>query len=166
MIVKNLITTLEPYVLKSAIKHFSQKYGLDPAIIYGICQTESALNPNAIRYEPAFYKKYIEKNEDVLKQASKIKGVSVQTELRARAFSFGIMQVMGQVARENGFTGVFLTDLCRTWTGIQIGSKVFAKKLKKYPNMVEAISSYNAGRPTPKNQKYVDKVLRFSKEWT
>ena len=165
MILQNLITTFEPYVIKSAIKRSSKAYDLDPSIIYGICQTESAMNSYAMRYEPGFYRRYIEKNEMVLKQASKIKGVSVQTELRLRAFSFGLMQVMGQTARERGFDKTFLTDLCKPWLGVEYGCRILNIKLRKYEVLSMAISAYNAGKPVESNQAYVNKVLRYAKDW-
>ena len=165
MILKNLIVTFEPYVIKSAIKRSSREFDLDPSIIYGICQTESAMNPYAIRYEPGFFKRYIESNDMVLKQAQKIKGVSTLTELRMRAVSFGLMQVMGQTARERGFDKTFLTDLCKPWIGVEYGCRIFNIKLRKYEVLSMAISAYNAGKPVESNQAYVNKVLRYAKDW-
>jgi len=166
MILKNLVNSFEPYVIKSAIKHFSRTFDLDPSIIFGICQTESAMNPYAIRYEPAFFDRYIKDNPDVLKQAKKFVNVSFETELRLRAFSFGLMQIMGQTARERGYSRTFLTDLCKPWIGIEYGCKVLQRKLKKYEVMSMAISAYNAGKPVKSNQNYVNKVFRYSKEWS
>ena len=66
--------------------------GIDPALVCAVCATESSWNPDATRYEPAFYKRYIES----------MTGLSM-TEKTDRATSFGLMQIMGQVAREQGF---------------------------------------------------------------
>ena len=48
-----------------------------------------------MRYEPAFFTKYVAP----LYTNNKI----TATEAYARGFSWGLMQVMGQVARESGF---------------------------------------------------------------
>jgi hypothetical protein len=54
----------------------------------------------AIRYEPAFRTRYVAPL-----------GLP-PTEEVARSISWGLMQVMGQVAREHGFAGKFLSALC------------------------------------------------------
>src|SRR5580698_9222850 len=50
------------------------------------------------------------------------------TEEIARSISWGLMQVMGQVAREHGFTELFLSSLCEPATGISVGCVVLASK--------------------------------------
>ncbi len=101
-------------------KRIAVQAGLDPALVCAICEQESDWDPNAIRYEPGFYNRYIVP----LKLTSK-------TEERARAFSWGLMQVMGQVARENGFAGIYLSELCEPETGIRVGCTVLQDKLKR-----------------------------------
>ncbi|HEY6442754.1 MAG TPA: hypothetical protein VIY66_05375, partial [Candidatus Acidoferrales bacterium] len=51
------------------------------------------------------------------------------TEEIARSISWGLMQVMGQVAREHGFTGKFLSALCNPSLGLDIGCAALASKL-------------------------------------
>jgi soluble lytic murein transglycosylase-like protein len=70
-------------------------HSLDPALVCAVCEQESAWNPWAIRYEPGFLARYVAP----LFTAGKISA----TEAYARSFSWGLMQVMGQVAREHGF---------------------------------------------------------------
>jgi soluble lytic murein transglycosylase-like protein len=67
-------------------------HALDPALVCAICEQESAWDPFALRYEPAFFDRYVAPQLAAGK-------ISV-TEAHARAFSWGLMQVMGQVARE------------------------------------------------------------------
>jgi soluble lytic murein transglycosylase-like protein len=43
--------------------------------------------------------------------------------------SWGLMQVMGQVARENGFTDHYLSGLCDPAAGVDLGCRVLRKKL-------------------------------------
>ncbi|PYU32417.1 MAG: lysozyme, partial [Acidobacteria bacterium] len=85
-------------------RHTAEAHALWPELVCAIVEQESAWNPWALRYEPAFYEKYI---------APQIaRGVIADlTEWRARAFSWGLMQVMGQVAREHGFADASLASL-------------------------------------------------------
>jgi Transglycosylase SLT domain len=84
------------------------RFDLDPALVCAVIEQESAWNTNAIRYEPVFRERYLLP----LKLAP--------TEEVARSMSWGLMQVMGQVARENGFTGEFLSEICVPSVGIKI----------------------------------------------
>lgn len=99
----------------------AERHELWPELVCAIVEQESAWNPWALRYEPAFYDKY------VAPQIARGEIADV-TESRARAFSWGLMQVMGQVAREHGFTGA-LASLCDPAIGLEIGCRVFAAKL-------------------------------------
>lgn len=94
---------------------------LDPALVCAIVEQESGWNQWAIRFEPAFLKKYVEPLEGNEHLSP--------SESNARATSWGLMQVMGQVARENGFAGPSLAELCEPSIGLEIGCSVFAKKL-------------------------------------
>jgi hypothetical protein len=96
-------------------KEIAPRHGLDPALVCAVIEQESSGNTWAIRWEAAFYVKYI------------LKLGLESTEGTARAISWGLMQVMGEVARENGWTGP-LPALCDPNTGIEIGCKVLAAK--------------------------------------
>jgi hypothetical protein len=76
-----------------------------PELICAIVEQESSWDPWALRYEPAFYTRYVEPQ---LARGA----IAHEGEARARAFSWGLMQVMGQVAREHGFAVVSLAALC------------------------------------------------------
>jgi soluble lytic murein transglycosylase-like protein len=71
--------------------------GLNPALICAIIEQESGFNPWAIRYEPLFFSHYI---QPLLNDGK----VHSMTEATARATSWGLMQLMGQCARELGYT--------------------------------------------------------------
>jgi soluble lytic murein transglycosylase-like protein len=105
------------------------KHGLDAGLVCAVCEQESGWNPWAIRYEPAFYARYVRPMVDGGE-------LSDETEARARAFSWGLMQVMGQTARENGYGG-HLAGICEPATGIGIGCRVLAGKLAKARGDVE-----------------------------
>jgi soluble lytic murein transglycosylase-like protein len=94
---------------------------LDPALVCAVVEQESAWNPWAMRYEPLFFAKYVAS----LYTNNKISA----SEAYARGFSWGLMQVMGQVARESGFDALFLSALCDPDQGLATGCKVLRKKL-------------------------------------
>ena len=100
----------------------AEAHALWPELVCAIVEQESAWNPWALRYEPAFYEKYIA--PQIARGA-----IADVTESRARAFSWGLMQVMGQVAREYGFADASLASLCDPAVGLEIGCRVFAAKL-------------------------------------
>lgn len=81
----------------SLARQTAAAHNLPPELVCAICEQESSWNPFAIRYEPAFMSKYVAP----LFTNNKIDA----TEAYARAISWGLMQVMGQAARECGFHG-------------------------------------------------------------
>ena len=87
------------------------------ALVCAVVEQESAWDAHAIRYEPAFRTRYVAPL-----------GLP-PTEEVARSISWGLMQVMGQVAREHGFSGKFLSALCEPAAGLDIGCAVLASKL-------------------------------------
>src|SRR5580700_8265839 len=99
-------------------KATATNHSLDPALICAIVEQESSWNTFAIRYEPEFYLHYVRP----------LAGLSA-TEAYARAFSWGLLQLLGECARENGFTGD-LASLCDPETGLNAGCVHFARKLK------------------------------------
>lgn len=128
--------------------------GLFPEIICAICEQESSWNPWAIRYEPAFYKHYIEP----LCERGEVKS---PTEATARAISWGLMQTMGQVVRELGFSGR-MASLCDPEIGIIWGCKVLLLKLKHSGGDIrKALLFYNGGG----NPHYPDEVLAKAEKY-
>lgn len=107
--------------LASLARKAASAHGLDSTLVCAVVEQESAWNPWAMRYEPAFFTKYVAP----LYTNNKISA----SEAYARGFSWGLMQVMGQVARENGFSEAFLSELCDPTEGLDIGCKVLRRKL-------------------------------------
>jgi soluble lytic murein transglycosylase-like protein len=127
----------------------AEAHALWPEVVCAIVEQESSWNPWALRYEPAFYEKYI------APQFARGNIVDL-TESHARAFSWGLMQVMGQAAREHGFNGASLAALCDPAAGIEIGCRVFAAKLAAAEgNVARALLLWNGGG----NQDYPAAVL-------
>ena len=110
-----------PSQLVAQARKAAAAQSLDPALVCAVVEQESGWNPWAIRYEPQFFAKYVAS----LYTNNKI----TASEAYARGFSWGLMQVMGQVARETGFDGAFLSALCDPEQGLAVGCKLLRKKL-------------------------------------
>lgn len=124
-------------------KTTAQSHGLDPALVCAVVEQESNWNQWAIRFEPAFLARYVHPL-----------GLS-DTESYARSFSWGLMQLMGQVARELGYKG-HVAELCDPVTGLEWGCKHLANKLKDVNGDVHmALQRWNGGG----NPNYADEVL-------
>lgn len=126
---------------------------LYPELVCAICEQESAWNPWAIRYEPAFYERY-----------TKPLHLS-DSEEYARAISWGLMQVMGQVAREFGFGGAYLAELCDPEVGLEIGCAVLAHKLAAAEgNVTKALLLWNGGGNPDYAQQVLDRAEKFKEK--
>lgn len=133
--------------------------GIDPELFQAICQTESSLEPYAIRFEPG-YKWTLD-----VKRFASMSHISEDTERVLQSMSYGLCQIMGAVLREYGFSGRLQTAMVNPALPLAYGAKHLKKFLVRYKTMEEAIAAYNAGSPRYdaagkfKNQKYVDTVL-------
>src|SRR5260370_38705560 len=95
-----------------------------------------------MRYEPLFFAKYVAS----LYTNNKVSA----SEAYARGFSWGLMQVMGQVAREVGFDPLFLSALCDPEQGLAIGCKVLRKKFDPRAGATRrALLAWNGGANPP-----------------
>jgi soluble lytic murein transglycosylase-like protein len=128
---------VELAALVALARSAAREAGLDPALVCAVCEQESSWNPWAVRYEPLFYARYIAPlvRRGVLADA---------TEARARAFSWGLMQVMGQTAREQGWRGP-LPQLCEPATGLSVGCRRLAALLAKTGDPARALAAWNGG---------------------
>ena len=137
-----------PSQLVSLARKAAAAHSLDPALVCAVIEQESAWNPWAMRYEPAFFAKYVAN----LYTNNKI----TASEAYARGFSWGLMQVMGQVARELGYDATFLSALCDPEQNLAIGCKLLRKKLDAMDNDVaRGLLAWNGGA----NLAYPSQVL-------
>ena len=133
-----------PTALIALARNAAAQDALDPALICAIIEQESAWDPHAIRYEPAFRTRYVAPL-----------GLP-PTEEVARSISWGLMQVMGQVAREHGFAAKSLAALCDPAAGLAIGCAVFAAKLRASADDVQrALTVWNGSA----NASYAEQVF-------
>lgn len=114
------------------------EYGLDPNLIGAIIGNESGGNCYAIRYEP----QYRFRKEPY--KFARYNGITEATEDILQQCSFGLMQVMGEKAREMGHTRNLL-ELTEPETGIEYGCKFLYHLSQRMNKLEEVISSYNAG---------------------
>ncbi|MGA7913605.1 MAG: transglycosylase SLT domain-containing protein, partial [Candidatus Acidiferrales bacterium] len=83
--------------LVTLARSIADHHGVDETLVCAVIEQESAWDTHAMRYEPGFRAHYVAPLR------------LPPTEEIARSISWGLMQVMGQVAREHGFTGKFLS---------------------------------------------------------
>lgn len=135
---------------KAVVAKWAQRYGLDSSLVCALIEHESSWNQWAERFEPMFYDRYIQPlvNRNEVKTA---------TEAKSRATSYGYMQVMGQVAREMGFIGRYLTELCDPEVGIDYGCRKLQQCFQKHPDARGALLCFNGGG----DPQYPDLVLQF-----
>jgi soluble lytic murein transglycosylase-like protein len=136
------------------VTKWAVKYGLDPCIVAAVCEQESGWNPWAMRYEPAFFERYI---VPMTQGAHALEA----TEATARAISFGLMQVMGQTAREFGFQPKFLAQLCEPDSGVEFGCRKLQHCFATHSDPAAALLLYNGGGNTFYGQQVLARVPHY-----
>ncbi|MBI2313564.1 MAG: lytic transglycosylase domain-containing protein [Betaproteobacteria bacterium] len=163
-------------------EHAGAQHGLAPALLLALIQTESGGNPWAWNPEPHyrwFWDVRRERSFRVLTAAeimvktpppdfSALAGDRDQ-EWWGQQASWGLMQVMGAVAREHGYRAPYLTALCEPLTNLEYGARHLARLRVRYlrdHGWDGVIAAYNAGSPRRSeagpylNQGYVDSVRK------
>lgn len=140
------------------IERTASAYGIDPNLIGAVVVAESGGDTFAVRYEP-LWKYFFE-----VEEFAKLSRITNATETMLQACSFGLMQIMGSVARELGHESSLL-QLAQPEIGLMFGCKKLRALIRNYPDLANTVAAYNAGTPrmnatTGKysNQDYVDKV--------
>ena len=108
-----------------AIREQSSRHQLDAELVAAVVFQESLGDPYALRKEEGFYTKYMKGKTDIqlggyFPPETKC---SHKTEISARYHSWGLMQVLGQVARELGCKNTFLSALVDPQLGVFYGCK-------------------------------------------
>ncbi len=146
--------TVHPEIIELA-RRIAAAHGLEPALVCAVIEQESAWNTWAVRYEPGFLSRYVAP----LYTAGKLSA----TEAYTRSMSWGLMQVMGQVAREFGFGEASLPELCDPAIGIDIGCKILAKRLARSKGDVPAaLQAWNGGA----DPNYAAEVLARTRNYS
>lgn len=149
---------------RSELVQAAHRHQVPAALLAGVVQEESRFEQYAERTEPAYLKN--PKIRRLARTWSKRHGgiPTSLTEQTDRARSYGLMQVMGEVAREQGYDSTYLANLFNADDAIDQGALLLKKLLLRYgTDTLAAISSYNQGSPrqahgTFANARYVYRV--------
>lgn len=171
-----------PPAVHAAVEHAARHHSLPPSLILAQVTHESGGNPWAWNPEPRYryfwdYAKKAPFRKLVTAEINSktpppdfpapARGIDPDAEWWAQAASWGLMQVMGAVARELGFRGEFLTQLVDIPLNLDYGCRHMANQLRwSRGNIPQALAAYNGGRvgneTAPfRNQAYADKVLKL-----
>ena len=159
----------------------ANQYRISPALALAVCEQESSFDPWAWNPEPRY--RYL---WDVLlakpfrkltpaEEASEYppmdfrayRGVPSDAEWWGQQASWGLMQVMGAVAREHGFMGRFLSQLCDPEIGVEIGCRHLAAYLRRFKDPFSALEAWNGGPgAVGHNAQYAKEVLSRVEQFT
>lgn len=143
--------------------YWGKNFDIEPLWLKAIATCESALNPFAYRYEPAFWTRYMK--DDPVWRGKDPKLVSA---------SYGLMQVMVKTAYDLGYRGS-PEGLYDPDKSVELGAKLLRKNLSKIITTPDiellpieiSTCQYNGGsrgnpRPdgTLRNQSYLTKVKK------
>lgn len=144
---------MDVHELVTLARQFATKHGLNDSLVCAICEQESGWNPNATRYEPAFYTRYIQP----MISDGRLTGDSTKD----LATSWGLMQVMGETARESGYMGP-CDQLLEPALGLEWGCRVFAKKLvAANGDAYNALLRWNGGGNPRYPQEVIDRMDKY-----
>ena len=136
---------------------------LNPALVAAVIEVESGGNQWAMRYEQHYRYLAVWNTGAPYKghplDFPKPPGVSRNTELIGQKTSYGLMQIMGAVARERGFRGAFLTELCDPKVGLNYGCRHLALCIREKGGDIEkGLLRWNGGAAPDYPTKVLSKV--------
>jgi len=152
----------------------AERHGLNGRLVAAIAWVESRHDPDAVRYEPGYA--YL---KDPADHASKHR-ITRDTETVLQRCSWGVLQIMGATARDQGFDRP-LVHLLKPDVGIEFGCRFLRRmyvtwhpdkqKIAMRPDILRDVSApviaaYNAGSPRYDaagvlvNVRYVERVRR------
>ena len=154
---RDIVSSLNPHT-----------YGIEEDLLVAMVWQESTGDPAAIRFEIAWRYFWHPKPDQGLYRAdwsveqnrSNAWNILGSTEFYSQSFSWGLLQVMGSVARELGLKG-YLAKLVDPEIGLKMGLLHFQKKLKQAKgDLKKALLFYNGGG----NEGYATEVLAKHEE--
>ncbi len=172
------MTTLLHGTLYQIVLDAAARYALDPLLVESVVHVESGGNPWAWNPEPKY--RYFW-NVATRRPFRPVTAAELDAKTPPRDFpclagdrdqewwgqqaSWGLMQVMGAVAREKGYAAAYLPALCDPAQGVDVGAAVLAGHLKWAAGDLEkGLMAYNGGRGTALrrgNPEYPAKVLKI-----
>lgn len=167
--------------LSDAIARAAEENGIPFEALNAVVQVESSGNPAAIRFEPGYrwlwdvrrrraFRRLTVDERRSLKPPDDFYSVagSAATEWIGQRISWGACQMMGAVAREDGFSGGFLSELLDPALNLHFGAlrlaKLYARHGERF-GWAGAFRAYNTGSPDPGawGDRYLEKI---SKHWS
>lgn len=167
--------------IEISLENAAHRFGIALHILVGMAMTESSGQWGLTRHEPAYrYLWDIRENKPFRKLTSAEahsatppedfpapENSTALEEWENQRTSFGVLQVMGAVARELGYIGD-LNDL-RYHDGIVMGARHFKDLYKRFfadQGIEGVVEAYNRGRPDPDSTTpYAHKVLTFATQY-
>jgi len=165
-------------LLQKQIHAVAALYALDPLFVDAWIAVESGGNPWAWNPEPKYRYFWDVKRRHPFRTITEIERHAEfppadfpclagdrDQEWWGQQASWGLLQVMGAVAREYGFTQPYLTELCDPYSNVVIACRYFRTLLAwAEDNTAQALAAYNGGKwlnhqPPFRNQAYANKVL-------
>lgn len=142
--------------IKSCIASCSNLFGVNQSLLKAIIWQESTVETLATRFEPGFYSLYIADASKTKLRGDWPETITETTERRARATSWGLMQIMGQTARELGYKGL-LTGLVYPEVGLFWATAYLSRKIGAL-GMELGIRAYNGDVESPRTAEYLQKI--------
>ena len=129
------------------------RYSLPVSVVEALIFVESGDDPWAVRFEPT-WKWYL----SIDNWARRVK-ISLPTERACQQMSWGLMQIMGTVARELGWTGS-IPAILDPETNVMLGCRKLWELRERWGTIERALAAYNAGSPKSRvGQAYAKKVM-------
>jgi soluble lytic murein transglycosylase-like protein len=163
-------------ILQLLIDEAARAAGLEPGFVGAIVRVESGGDRYALRAEPRYrYLWDVARNRPFRQLAAdEIASAAAppdfpclaggrDQEWSAQRASWGLVQIMGAVAREEGFVGPYLPELCEPATNLTVGCRHLRALLQWAAwDVARAAAAYNAGKggvASAVGQQYAAKVL-------
>ena len=147
-------------VLIPLVNNAANTYGIPPDIFYGLVMQESSGIWNAHREEPGFYRRYLKgRSKERLGGVWPKSPIGQMRERSARAWSWGLTQIMLQTAREHGFKEG-PEELLIPKINLNLGARILAHKIRRRGgDITKGLLAYNGGG----DPNYPDKVKKKAK---
>lgn len=164
--------------LRASIELVAAQYDVPPSLVEAIVLVESGGDPFAIRHEPSYRWLVNVKTRQPFRSLTPSErvsaaappdfpagtGRSADTEWMQQRTSWGLMQIMGALARELGYTEPFLSSLCDPVANLRLGCRHLSSLLAwAHGDTHRAIRAFNGGRggaDLPATEDYLQKVLK------
>ena len=150
--------------------------GIDPDLIEALVMKESGGHPYAYNPEPRYRWLWDVKLRKPFRPLQPDEATSEvppsdfwalagdrDQEWWAQQASWGLMQIMGSLARELGFMGPYIPEICRPDVNLELGVKHLSDLVKRAGgDYTKALAAYNAGwggKDSPVGLAYASSVL-------